>query len=74
MSEENLETKYCGEVIGDEVQLWAVEQKQMTWGKLNVTGEKTWQEINLEPENKTKQNVNMTHSKKYRKFIYSSRL
>ena len=32
------------------------EQKQVTWVKLNVTGEKTWQEINLESENKTKQN------------------
>jgi len=38
------------------VMVCSCEQKQVTWVKLNVTGEKIWQEINLEPENKKKQN------------------
>ena len=32
----NLETKYCGEVIGDEVQLQ--NRKQVTWVKLSDRG------------------------------------
>ena len=57
----NLETKYCGEEIRDDVQLW--NRKQVTWVRLNVTGEKTWQKWtktwkhNKEPENITKQNL-----------------
>jgi len=46
----NLETKYCGEVIGDEVQLW--NRKQVTRVKLS---EKTWPETwkhDEETENK----------------------
>ena len=39
----NLETKYCGEVIGDEVQLW--NGKQVTWVKLSDRG-KNMTEIN----------------------------
>jgi len=38
MSEGNLETTYCGDVIGDDVQLW--NRKQVTWVRLNLTGEK----------------------------------
>ena len=50
----NLETKYCGEVIGDGVQLWT---KTGDVSEPNVTGEKTWPELNLKPENKTKKNT-----------------
>jgi len=50
MSEGNLETKYCGEVIGDEVQLR--NRKQVTWQEINLeTWQKTWKH-NKETENK----------------------
>ena len=48
MSEGNLETKYCGEVIGDDVQLWTET------GDLSETkwlGKKHDLEHNKEPEN-----------------------
>jgi len=57
MSEGNQETICCGEVIGDDVQLWN-GKKQVTRVKLSGRG-KTWQEMNLEtwkPEENLKHN------------------
>ena len=56
----NLETKYCGEVIGDDVQLR--NRKQVTRVKLSDRGKnmtrnlETWKP-NKEPENKINQNI-----------------
>ena len=49
----NLETKYCGEVILDEVQLW--NRKQVTWVKLSDRGKNMTRNLKtLEPENMIK--------------------
>ena len=53
MSEGNLETKYCGEVIGDDVQLWTEtgDLSETKWlGKKHDRNEPR-------PENITKQNL-----------------
>ena len=57
MSEGNLETIFCAEVIRDEVQLW--NRKQVTRVKLSDRGNnmtRTWKH-NKESENKNNQNI-----------------
>jgi len=54
----NLETKCCGEVIGNEVQLW--NWKQVTRVRLSDWGKKHDLEHNKEPENMIK---NRKHNK-----------
>ena len=61
MTDGNLETKYCGEVIGDDVQLWTEtgDFSEANWR------EKTWQETwkhDEETENKINQNIKRDNS------------
>ena len=60
MTDGNLETIYCGEVIGDEVQLW--NRKQVTWVKLMDRG-----------KNMTRNLETWKHDKRPEKKIYQNR-
>ena len=53
----NLETKCCGEVIGDDVQLW--NGKQVTWVNLTWQGKKH----DLKPENITRKHYKWPENK-----------
>jgi len=54
MTDGNLETIYCGEVIGDEVQMW--NRKQGKWQGKKHDKKLTWKH-NKEPENKNNQKI-----------------